>query len=151
MPDPKKPPDGAPQEELAKTVARLAEAHASHRDAFVKQPGKTIDARKAGAFRLEPRSGLELGATLGEGGMGVVRQARQLALDRDVAVKTIQPKLASEHATRMLLQEALILGRLEHPNIVPIYDIRYERRRAAHRPEEDRRHRVELGDASARA
>ena len=67
-----------------------------------------------------------MGKTIGEGGMGVVRLAKQRVLDRDVAVKTIQPKLASDAATQMLLQEALVLGRLEHPSIVPIYDIHYE-------------------------
>ncbi|HEX2677203.1 MAG TPA: serine/threonine-protein kinase, partial [Polyangiales bacterium] len=86
----------------------------------------TLAARRSVPPRIEPRSGLELGPTLGQGGMGVVRSAKQLALDRDVAVKTVQPKLASELATRMLLQEALILGRLEHPNILPVYDIRHE-------------------------
>ncbi len=132
------PPAQSQHEELAKTIARLVEANAAHHDSFVMAPGQTIrpahdpaaetlQARgKSGAPKADPRSGLEIGKTLGQGGMGVVRQARQLALDRDVAVKTIQPKLASEMATRMLMQEALILGRLEHPNILPIYDIRHE-------------------------
>jgi eukaryotic-like serine/threonine-protein kinase len=129
----------ADADELAKTLARLLDAHAAHHDSFVMAPGATIDPARAlgdkptlntlgarGRARIEPRSGLELGKTLGQGGMGVVREAKQLALDRDVAVKTVQPKLQSELTTRMLLQEALILGRLEHPNIVPVYDIRHD-------------------------
>jgi len=136
----RKHPPPRDADELAKTIARLAHEHSAHRDSFVMSPRETIEdrrgarspraaaAQKSAAPLAEPRSGLglELGATLGEGGMGVVRQARQLALERDVAVKTIQPKLASDLATKMLLQEALILGRLEHPNILPIYDVRHE-------------------------
>lgn len=58
--------------------------------------------------------------TLGEGGMGVVRLARQVALDREVAVKTTRSDVG-ESAARALLQEAYITGYLEHPNIIPIY------------------------------
>ncbi len=58
--------------------------------------------------------------TLGEGGMGVVRLARQVALDREVAVKTTRADVG-EAAARSLLQEAYVTGYLEHPNIIPIY------------------------------
>lgn len=134
-------PRDSENQELAKTLARLLDTHAAHAKSFVVAPGRTIDPARGPELRLTvsdrakgaaaraeipARSGLELGELLGQGGMGVVRQAKQLALDRDVAVKTIQPSLASEAATRMLLQEALILGRLEHPNILPIYDIQSE-------------------------
>jgi len=124
-------------DEMKLTLARLVEAQAEHADAFAKAPGETIrpSARrpKAAVATVRPPpplprpvSGLVIGKTIGEGGMGVVRLAKQRVLDRDVAVKTIQPALASDAATRMLLQEALVLGRLEHPSIVPIYDIQYE-------------------------
>lgn len=59
--------------------------------------------------------------TLGEGGMGVVKLARQVALDRDVAVKTVKDK--SERVAQLLLQEAYVTGYLEHPNIIPIYTV----------------------------
>ncbi len=59
---------------------------------------------------------------LGEGGMGLVRLARQTALDREVAVKTTRQAL-SPAATRVLLQEAYTTGFLEHPNIIPIYNV----------------------------
>lgn len=64
---------------------------------------------------------LELLGTLGEGGMGLVRLARQVALGRDVAVKTLRTQ--SDAAAPKLLQEAYVTGRLEHPNIVPIYTL----------------------------
>ena len=64
---------------------------------------------------------IKLGEILGQGGMGQVMNASQVALDRDVAVKFVRPELRSPAATTELLREALITGRLEHPNIVPIY------------------------------
>ncbi|MFT5357107.1 MAG: hypothetical protein ACI9KE_004338 [Polyangiales bacterium] len=66
---------------------------------------------------------LELGKTLGEGGMGIVRVARQAALGREVAVKTLRSEHAGRGFERRLLQEAWTTGTLEHPNIVPVYDI----------------------------
>lgn len=64
---------------------------------------------------------LALGATIGEGGMGVVRAARQMALGREVAVKSLRPAQSSPEAVRKLLHEALITGMLEHPDIIPVY------------------------------
>ena len=64
---------------------------------------------------------LALGATIGEGGMGVVRAARQLALGREVAVKSLRVGQATPDAIRKLLHEALITGSLEHPDIIPVY------------------------------
>ncbi|MFM2416206.1 MAG: hypothetical protein RL385_929 [Pseudomonadota bacterium] len=115
--------------ELARTVAHFVRAHAEYQGSFAGAPGKTIQpahVRATTPLEVAQRTGLELGATLGQGGMGVVRLARQLTLDREVAVKTVQPSMRADQTTRMLLQEALILGRLEHPNILPVYDIRTE-------------------------
>ncbi len=62
--------------------------------------------------------------TLGEGGMGVVRVAEQTSLGREVAVKTVRAALAGDQdASNRLLREAWLTGRVEHPNVVPIYDL----------------------------
>jgi serine/threonine-protein kinase len=66
---------------------------------------------------------LELGAVLGEGGMGVVRLATQTTMGREVAVKSLRPHQRKPGPTLKLLQEAWTAARLEHPNIVPVYDI----------------------------
>jgi len=67
------------------------------------------------------RDRLTLGETLGEGGMGLVRSAKQADLGREVAVKTLRPEMASHQAVVAMLQEAWVTGTLEHPNIVPVY------------------------------
>jgi WD40 repeat protein len=66
----------------------------------------------------------ELLSMLGEGGMGVVMSARQSSIDRVVAVKKIKPSEAAKTESRLkFLAEAIVTGELEHPNIVPVYDL----------------------------
>jgi WD40 repeat protein len=61
---------------------------------------------------------------LGQGGMGVVYAARQASIDRTVAIKMLKPEGAADANQRnKFLSEAVITGELEHPNIVPIYDL----------------------------
>ena len=57
------------------------------------------------------------------GGMGRVWVARDSALGRDVALKELRPDRAASPATRArFVAEARTTGRLEHPNIVPVYE-----------------------------
>jgi len=64
----------------------------------------------------------ELEREIGRGGMGIVYLARDLKLDRRVAIKTLPPHLASDPVVReRFLREARTAGRLSHPNIVPIH------------------------------
>ncbi len=69
---------------------------------------------------------LVLRETLGEGGMGIVHLAQQRPLDREVAVKTLKQDARSPSASLKLLREAFITGALEHPNVVPVYDVALE-------------------------
>ncbi len=66
----------------------------------------------------------EILGKLGEGGMGVVYRAREKALNREVALKVLVP---GEHATpqqiERFIMEAKAAARLNHPNIVPVYQI----------------------------
>ncbi len=66
----------------------------------------------------------ELARRLGEGGVGEVVMARDNDIERDVAVKRLRPELQSSHASILrFAEEVRTVGRLEHPNIVPIHDV----------------------------
>lgn len=64
----------------------------------------------------------EVTGRLGRGGMGAVYAARDRTLGRDVAVKVLDRAESGDEAASRLLDEAKILGTLEHPGIVPVHD-----------------------------
>jgi len=72
--------------------------------------------------------GMELGgyrieSLLGRGGMGVVYRSRDLALDRDVALKLLAPDLAEDVPFRERFhRESRLAAAIDHPAIVPIYE-----------------------------
>jgi eukaryotic-like serine/threonine-protein kinase len=66
----------------------------------------------------------ELEKVLGEGGMGIVYKARQRSLNRSVALKMIKAtRFPSSDEVRRFQNEAEAVARLDHPNIVPIYEV----------------------------
>lgn len=68
----------------------------------------------------------EVISELGQGAMGVVYKARDPLIDRQVAIKTINLSLAGDEIEEYegrFYQEAKAAGRLNHPNIVTIYDV----------------------------
>ena len=62
---------------------------------------------------------LQQGEIIGEGGMGIVRSAQQVALGRTVAIKTL--KRPDPTAALDLLREAWVTSAIEHPNVVPVH------------------------------
>lgn len=60
---------------------------------------------------------------LGEGGMGKVIRARDVSLEREVAIKKLRTDLQDADAPQRFVQEARATGQLEHPNIPPIYEM----------------------------
>ena len=74
--------------------------------------------------KTEPPPHYELLQQLGEGGMGVVYQARQTSADRTIALKLIKRKYQQDRRHRSgFLSEAVATANLDHPNIVPVYDV----------------------------
>ncbi|MBI2407886.1 MAG: protein kinase [Gemmatimonadetes bacterium] len=76
--------------------------------------------------RLQAQIGaaFQLGALLGRGGMGIVFRAREVALDREVALKVLAfDALLNPEAFTRFEREARLAARLDHPNIVPIFAV----------------------------
>ena len=66
----------------------------------------------------------EILSVLGAGGMGEVYRARDPRLQRDVAIKVITTRLATDPERLMRFQqEALTSAALNHPNIIAVYDV----------------------------
>lgn len=74
--------------------------------------------------RSAPDTEYRLVGKLGSGGTGIVYQAHQRAIDREVAVKVLRAELATDTlARRRFLQEARTLGSLDHPNVIALHEL----------------------------
>jgi serine/threonine-protein kinase len=69
----------------------------------------------------------ELGETIGKGGMGEVRTARDARIDREVAVKLMRQTDKREDDVLRFFREARVQGALEHPSVVPVHDLGIDR------------------------
>ncbi len=66
----------------------------------------------------------EILGELGAGNMGIVYRARQMSLNRELAIKTLKPDSTQvDHDQAMFVSEAVVTANLVHPNIVPIHDL----------------------------
>ncbi|GFE88920.1 protein kinase domain-containing protein [Steroidobacter agaridevorans] len=104
---------GAKSNEASATVMRTGTMQSPAADAFVRmEPGAVIAGR------------LEIGALLGEGGMGCVYAARDRLKGEDVAIKVLRHDLQfSSAAKERFLAEAKVSCSLSHPNIVRVHDV----------------------------
>lgn len=96
-----------PRRVLAKTDSLQAIDH---------QPGdpKLVD---------HPDMEYKIDGVLGEGGMGIVFDAKQVALDRPVAIKMLKPDANQPGQRKKFLSEAILTGALQHPNIIALHDL----------------------------
>ncbi|MGL4554136.1 MAG: WD40 repeat domain-containing serine/threonine protein kinase [Gemmataceae bacterium] len=100
--------------EQAAGLARQLEVHR----ALAAQEGEAAPAEQA----RPAVPGYELMEEVGRGGMGVVYRARQMSLDRDVALKVLRIPDDDPTMLERMQREAQITARLAHPRIVGIFD-----------------------------
>ena len=79
--------------------------------------------KSASAILPEERPRFDRVRLLGQGAMGAVELARDNDIRRTVAVKRVLPGTGSEAALLRFADEVRIVGQLEHPGIVPVYDV----------------------------
>lgn len=104
---------------VTNAVATLSTTTTFHADKPSTQPGPAQELQMP--YRL---GDYELSEEVGRGGMGIVYRAHQRSLDRPAAVKLIlRGALASEEDQKRFRSEAESVARLEHPGIVPIFEV----------------------------
>jgi len=68
--------------------------------------------------------GYRISELIGSGGMGDIYKAKQISMDRIVALKILKKSLSTnKEFTKRFIREARSAGRLNHPNIIQIYDV----------------------------
>nr|MBA3397160.1 serine/threonine protein kinase [Deltaproteobacteria bacterium] len=92
--------------------------------------GRNVAASRADRTKLpaigEPVGRYEIVGELGAGAMGVVFRARDPELDREVAIKLVQPQSGipeDELVHQRMLREGRALARIDHPNVVRVFDV----------------------------
>jgi serine/threonine protein kinase len=118
----------APDEEVRREVESLLANEGMARD-FLENPALEVVAKRIAMEYSVPFLGRELGSyrvmsLLGIGGMGEVYEARDLKLNRNVALKVL-PREFALHEDRLarFLREAILLASLNHPNIASIHGL----------------------------
>src|SRR6266487_4296358 len=100
----------------------VSDAGTFHAPAAEPQPAESGFERR---LRRALGDDYELLEEIGAGGFGRVYRARDLGLEREVAIKVLHPSLTADFGViERFRREAQLAARLRHPNIVSIYDIR---------------------------
>src|SRR6266849_3117533 len=110
--------------ELKTGIAPPFRALVSRPEATVPELAQPDGGGTAARAELPVVPGYEIMAELGRGGMGVIYKARHCSLNRLVALKMIlRPAHADSTARARFCTEAEAVARLQHPNIVQIYEV----------------------------
>jgi Tol biopolymer transport system component/predicted Ser/Thr protein kinase len=104
-------------------------SHDSHPEGWIDQKALEIAAQALASPRAESWVNrqvhhYQVSSLLGRGGMGEVYRARDTRLERDVALKVLPVEYSTDtERLRRFEQEARTAGKLNHPNIVTVYDV----------------------------
>jgi hypothetical protein len=112
-------PGTAPGSQTSSLNTRLNPPTASLSTQWEGEAGNWPGGEAAGSL---PRADYEVLGILGHGGMGVVYKARQVSLNRIVALKMIRTKYAGPEELARFRVEAEAVAQLKHPNIVQVHD-----------------------------
>ncbi len=131
MPEGEVPLTGAPAGEgtavcpsaLAQTLMPPTDPGATRQTPAEQRPTRLARPSTAPRDGLPSVAGYTVLGELGRGGMGVVYKARQPGLNRLVALKMIQSGKGTKRERDQFRLEAEVIARLQHPNIVQIYEI----------------------------
>src|SRR5262245_57947509 len=89
----------------------------------MRQPGPQLDPLFL-SFQSALAGRYSIDREIGRGGMGIVYLAREVHLDRPVAIKLLPPDRAADSTLReRFLREARLAAKLSHPNIIPIHAV----------------------------
>ncbi len=89
----------------------------------VRDPENPVEVSEESRVRRALADDYEVLSTLGSGSFGKVWRVRDLALEREVALKVLHPRVAADaRAVAAFWHEAKLAAKLAHPAIVPIYD-----------------------------
>jgi eukaryotic-like serine/threonine-protein kinase len=116
-------PDPADRHRSLSSMLRALERVSGARSMFVSAPSIPSALSEEGRLRWAVGDDYEVLGFLGKGTFGSVWRARDLSLEREVALKMLHPAVAQdEAAVARFRREARLAAQLAHPAIIPIYD-----------------------------
>ncbi len=115
--------DPALRHRSVSSMLRALERVSGSRSMFVSAPAIPSALSEEGRLRWAVGDDYEILGFLGKGTFGSVWRARDLSLEREVALKMLHPEIAEdENAVSRFRREARLAAMLAHPAIIPIYD-----------------------------
>jgi serine/threonine-protein kinase len=107
----------------ADTIVQEPKGHA-YASTVISDPGVDVSAPESHGWDDTFSVRYTMRAMLGEGGMGEVRLCKDARVGREVALKVVRPGNGSRSdLARRFVREARVQGQLEHPAVVPVYDL----------------------------
>ncbi len=111
------------KEDAERAMQELSQSIAVE-DTLDASPPSLVEPRKDKELvALEGEARYEFREELGRGGMGRIVRAEDRQLQREIALKTVLPDTELSQPERRLIAEARLTGQLEHPSIIPVYEL----------------------------